>query len=109
MAYDTGLAQRIRDQLRDRTDVVEKKMFGGVCYLLHGNMSCGVHKDRLIVRVGPEKHQDALSREHTGEFDITGRPMKGWVTVEPEGYESDEDLESWVGKGLSFALTLPAK
>jgi hypothetical protein len=74
-----------------------------------GNMACGVYKDSLIVRVGPERYEKALGRPHTRPFDITGRPMKGWVMVEREGYGSDEALRGWVRQGVDFALTLPPK
>ncbi len=109
MAFDEGLAQRVREQLEARTDMEEKKMFGGVGFLLSGNIACGVHKEKLIVRVGPDSYEDALGEKHAGVFDITGRPMKGWITVEPKGYESDDDLVAWVEKGVTFASTLPAK
>ncbi len=109
MAYDEGLAQRIRDVLAGHPALVEKKMFGGVGFMLHGNMACGVNGDDLIVRVGPERYDQALMQPHARPFDFTGRPMKGWVMVGPEGYESDEDLESWVQQGVDFALSLPPK
>lgn len=109
MAYDEGLAQRVRETLNEPPGLVEKKMFGGVGYMLHGNMACGVYKDKLIVRVGPEGHAGAMSRPHTAPFDITGRAMKGWVMVEAAGYESDDDLKEWVQLGVDFALTLPSK
>ena len=109
MAYDEGLAQRVGEVLASRAEIDEKRMFGGVGYLLNGNMACGVYGDRLIVRVGPEAYASALSRPHTREFDLTGRPMKGWVTVGPEGYESAEQLETWIEQGLEFALSLPPK
>ena len=109
MAYDEGLAQRLREVLGDRPDMLEKKMFGGVGVMLDGNMACGVHGDRLIVRVGPERYETALSRPHVGEFDITGRPMRGWITVGPGGYDSDDDLAEWVQRGVDFALTLLPK
>lgn len=109
MAYDEGLSQRIRELLADRPDLVEKKMFGGVGYMLQGNMACGVNKDELIVRVAPESHEELLEKPHTRTFDLTGRPMKGWILVAPGGYESDTDLQNWVELGVEFALSLPAK
>ena len=109
MAYDEGLAQRIRELLDEQPGNVEKKMFGGVGFIIHGNMACGVHKDALVVRVGPEKYQDALDKPHTREFDITGRSMKGWVMVTSDGYETDEALKDWVLQGVEFALSLPPK
>jgi TfoX/Sxy family transcriptional regulator of competence genes len=109
MAYDEGLTQRIEDVLGDRPDLVAKKMFGGVGFMLRGNMACGVNKDNLIVRVGPERYEQALSQPHVKEFDITGRPMKGWISVEPAGYEADDDLNRWLQQGIDFALSLPPK
>ena len=84
MAYDEGLAHRVREVLRDLPGLVEKKMFGGIGFLVHGNMACGVNGDELIVRVGPEGYQEALARPHARPFDMTGRPMKGWVWVASE-------------------------
>jgi len=109
MAYDEGLAVRIEETLGDQPDLVAKKMFGGVGYMVRGNMACGVNKEDLIVRVGPDRYEGALAQPRTREFDMTGRPMKGWVVVEPEGCESDEALESWVQQGVEFALSLPPK
>jgi hypothetical protein len=109
MAYDEGVAQRIREALERAPGLVEKKMFGGVGYMLHGNMACGVNGNDLIVRVGPERYAEALARPHAREFDLTGRPMRGWVSVAPDGYESDEDLDAWVQQGVKYALSLPAK
>lgn len=109
MAYNEGLAQRIREMLDEQPGNVEKKMFGGVGFIIHGNMACGVHKDTLVVRVGPERYQDALAKPHTRPFDITGRSMKGWVMVASDGYEMDEALQNWVQQGVEFALSLPPK
>ena len=109
MAYDEGLAQRVTELLEEMPGFNEKKMFGGVCYLLNGNMACGVLNDDIIVRVGPEQYEGSLKLPHTREFDFTGRPMKGWVMVSQEGQESDEDLAVWVRKGVNFALSLPPK
>jgi len=109
MAYDEGLARRIREILSGRDGLVEKKMFGGVGFMLHGNMACGVHKDMLIVRVGPEGHEAAMAKPHTRPFDITGRAMRGWVMVSADGCAEDEALEAWVKRGINFALALPSK
>jgi TfoX/Sxy family transcriptional regulator of competence genes len=109
MAYDEGLAHRIREILADQPGLVEKKMFGGIGFMLHGNMACGVNKEDLIVRVGPEQYETALAGPHVKPFDLTGRPMTGWVMVEPDGYESDEALKGWVQQGVDFALSLPSK
>jgi len=90
MAFDESLAQRIRDGLARKQGVEEKSMFGGVGFLLNGNMLVGVWKNSLIVRIGPEVYEDVLLEPHVTEFDITGRSIKGWVLVEPEGVEDDE-------------------
>lgn len=109
MAYDKTLAARVRAVLGEHDELIEKRMFGGVGYLLRGNMACGVHADRVIVRVGPEAYEEALADPHTRPFDLTGRPMTGWVTVGPEGHATDAALAEWVRRGVSFALTLPPK
>ena len=109
MAYDEGLAQRVRELLGEQPGFVEKKMFGGIGFILHGNMACGINQENLIVRVGPDQYEAALTRPNTRVFDITGRPMTGWVTVEPDGYESDEALTEWVRQGVDFARSLPPK
>jgi TfoX/Sxy family transcriptional regulator of competence genes len=109
MPYDEGLAYRIREMLGNQPGLEEKKMFGGVGFMLRGNMACGVYKESLVVRLGPERNDEALARPHARPFDITGKPMKGWVMVAAEGCAEDEDLQSWVRQGVDFALTLPAK
>ena len=109
MTYDEGLAERLRDTLRDYPDVIEKKMFGGNGLMIQGNLLCGIIGDELIVRVGPDQYESALAESHTKEFDFTGRHMKGWVAVTPDGFEDDEDLSAWVQMALDFVLTLPAK
>jgi len=107
MAYDRGLAERIRELLAEQPGYAERKMFGGLGFLLHGNMTCGVINDALIVRVGlPDS---ALALPHTRVFDITGRAMKGWIMVSGAGYETDDDLAGWIRRGNAFALTLPPK
>ncbi len=108
MAYNLKLAERIRDQL-EGMPYVEKKMFGGVGYLLHGNMACGVIKDDLIVRVDPEKHAALLKKPHARPFDMTGRPMKGWIVVEADGLKTSRQLSAWIREGVAFAVTLPPK
>jgi TfoX/Sxy family transcriptional regulator of competence genes len=109
MVYDEGLAQRVRELIDEHPGYVEKKMFGGIGFLLNGNMACGVNQENLIVRVGAEAYADALSEPHVEIFDITGRAMTGWVMVKEPGYRSEVDLRDWVEKGLEFSLTLPAK
>jgi hypothetical protein len=109
MAYDEELAARVRKALDNTEGLVEKKMFGGVGYMLHGNMACGVLGNKVIIRVGPDRHAMTIEQPETVPFDITGRPMKGWVMVLPEGYETDEMLMSWLQEGISFAKSLPPK
>jgi TfoX/Sxy family transcriptional regulator of competence genes len=109
MGFDETLAGRIRDALARKSGVEEKKMFGGVGFLLDGNMLVGVWKDSLIVRLGPEKGDEALLEPHVREFDITGKPMKGWVLVESEGVEDDDQLNEWIERAMEFVKTLPAK
>jgi len=107
MAFDESLAQRIRDGQARKQGVEEKSMFGGVGFLLNGNMLVGVWKNSLIVRIGPEVYEDVLLEPHVTEFDITGRPMKGWVLVEPEGVEDDEQLKNWIQQAVKFVGNLP--
>jgi len=110
MAYAEGLAQRIRDILAEQQlTPVEKRMFGGLSFMLQGNFACGLTRDDLVVRVGPGRYAQALAHPQVREMDFTGRPMKGWVYVNPDGYESDEDLAAWVQQGIDFALSLPPK
>jgi TfoX N-terminal domain len=109
MPYDTLLAARLRAALGPLPNLEEKKMFGGVGFLVNGNLACGVYKNELIVRVGPEVYAEAISRPHTHEFNITGHPMAGWVMVAQQGSATEKDLGDWVRQGLDFARSLPAK
>ena len=109
MAYDEGLVGRVREALLEVQNLVEKKMFGGVGFLVRGNMACGVNQDYLIVRVGREMYEQALRQPHVSVFDMTGRPMTGWVRVAPAGCSLEEDLREWVRQGVDFALSLPPK
>ena len=109
MAHDEILEQRVRSLLSDRSDLQIKRMFGGVGFMLQGNMACGVHSDYLIVRVGPERYEEALALPQTRVFDLSGRPMTGWITVAAKHLNSDEDLSAWLQQGVDFALTLPPK
>src|ERR1700704_1461346 len=108
MAFDESLAARIRDALARKKNIEVKKMFGGIGFLLQGNMLVGVWKNSLIVRVGPDGYEDALLEAHVKEFDITGRPMKGWVLVEPEGVEDDDQLKGWIQQAVKFVGKLAA-
>lgn len=109
MAFDEGLAHRLREALADEAGLVERKMFGGLAFMLGGNMCCGVVGERLMVRVGPAAYDAALKRPHARPMDFTGKPLKGMIYVDPEGFESDKDLAAWVKAGVSFARSLPAK
>ena len=108
MAYNLKLAERIRADLGD-IPFVEKKMFGGVGFLIHGNMAVGVHKEDLLVRVDAQKHDKLIKKTGAKVFDITGKPMKGWLMVEPEGCKTKKQLSTWIREGVEFALTLPPK
>jgi TfoX/Sxy family transcriptional regulator of competence genes len=109
MVYDDILAERIRKLMQDRIGFQEKKMFGGIGFLLRGNMACGVIRDDLIIRVGGDGYTSALLKPNVELFDLTGRAMTGWVVVKEPGYQSDDDLREWVEQGVAYCLTLPAK
>lgn len=109
MAYDDSLADRIRDSLRSTRGIVEKKLFGGIGFLLDGHLLVCVWKDSLIVRLGPEDGERALEEPHVRVFDVTGRPMKGWVMVESDGLDKDDELKRWVNRAMRFVETLPPK
>jgi TfoX/Sxy family transcriptional regulator of competence genes len=109
MAYDERIANRIKKLVSDWKNATDKKMFGGVCHLLNGNMFCGVHKEFLILRLGEEKADAVLKLPHVRPFDITGRPMKGWVMVAADGFKSDGELKKWLDQARDFVRTLPAK
>ena len=109
MAFDTELAARVRKELGKRKGLAEKRMFGGLAFLLNGNMCCGVHGRELIVRLNPTDTDRALEDRHVRLFDLTGRPMKGWILVQAAGLTTAADLAKWVGTGLKYAASLPAK
>ena len=109
MAYDEGVAQQVREALQRQSNVVEKKMFGGLAFMVRGNMCCGVIGEELMVRVGPEGYETALTQPHARKMDFTGKPLKGFVYVESDGFDSDDDLQAWVDRALEFVLSLPAK
>ena len=106
MAYNKELAARVRTALVASSAITEKKMFGGLSFLLGGKMCCGVIDDNLVVRVGPDGYEDALAQPNARPMDFTGRPMAGWVYVAPEGHLNDESLAGWVMRGLDFAASL---
>ncbi|MFA6148951.1 MAG: TfoX/Sxy family protein [bacterium] len=109
MAFDEAVAKRVRKALAGASDVVEKRMFGGIAFMVRGNMCCGVIGGRLMLRVGPDGYGTALSRPHAKPMDFTGRPMKGMVYVEPAGFATPRDLMVWIERAMKFALSLPAK
>jgi hypothetical protein len=109
MAYDESLAARVEAILSERSDVAGRKMFGGLAFMLSGNMCCCVTDKGLMVSVGPDVYAEALALPHAGPMDPTGRPMRGWVLVDPNGLASRTSLGEWVTRGTEFAATLPAK
>jgi TfoX/Sxy family transcriptional regulator of competence genes len=109
MAYDEVLADRIRDAIGPRNGVMEKKMFGGVAFLLDGKMFCGITNDDLMVRVGPDRHEASLAEAHVRPMDFTGRPMKGYVFVGAKGTKSQDAVRKWVELATAFVATLPGK
>ena len=109
MPYDEELAERVRDAISMRDGLSEREMFGGIGFMLGGNMACGVIGEDLIVRLAPQDAERALAEADTRPFDFKGRPMKGWIFVAPRGTESDEALAEWVDAGAAFAASLPAK
>ncbi len=109
MAYDTQLAERIRQALNRQRSIREQHMFGGICFLLNGNILVGVWRDSLIARLGPEEAAKALREPDVKPFDITGHPMRNWVMVRPAGLEDDEQLLHWISRARSFVRQLPKK
>src|SRR5688572_23890839 len=106
MGYDEKLADRIRRAVGPRSDVTEKKMFGGLAFLLDGKMFCGIANDDLMVRVGPERHEASLAEAHVRPMDFTGRPMTGYVFVGPGGSRTEKAVKKWVDRGAAFVATL---
>lgn len=109
MTYDEGLAERIRGILQERPDVAEKKMFGGIVFMIGGHMCVGIVKDDLMVRVGTEAHERLVRQPHARPMDFTGKPMKGFLYVASMGLKGQADLERWVECGVEYAVSLPAK
>ena len=108
MAYDLKFAERVRTELHG-LPFVEKKMFGGLGYLVNGNMACGWYKNDMVVRIDPAKHDAFLKKKFVKPFALRGKPMKGWLLVEPDGYKTAKQLSVWVKLGVEYALTLPPK
>jgi hypothetical protein len=110
VAYDEAFADRVRDLLAPREGLTERQMFGGIAFMVRGNMACGVSgRGGLMVRLGPEEYERALKEPGVRQFDMTGRPMRGWILVAPEAVVDDEALAGWVDAGADFATSLPPK
>ena len=109
MAFDEGLAGRIRDLLQYRHRVTERKMFGGLAFMLNGHLLVGILGDTLLARVGVNHYSDALNQPYTREMDFTGKPMRGYVYVAPQGFESDSGLEQWLNCCTACVESLPPK
>ena len=109
MSYDPAAAERVRHLLSGRNDVVEKKMVGGLSFLVNGNMCCGITDMALMVRVGAERREQALREPHVRPMLFAGRALSGFVCIEPAGYAADDALAGWVQRGLDFVSALPAK
>ena len=109
MAFDEKLAARLREIFNKTGQFTEKKMFGGIAFMLNGNMCCGVINDLLMARVGRDRYEASLALPHVRPMDFTGKPMTGYVYVEPEGYKEDVDLKVWVDRCVDFVSTLPGK
>jgi TfoX/Sxy family transcriptional regulator of competence genes len=107
VAYDADVAGRVRQALAGKEGIAEKKMFGGIAFLLDGNMLIGVVDDKLLVRAGPKQYDAALKRPHAGPMTLTGKPMRGFVTVEPAGFATGQDLRGWVSLALGYVRELP--
>ena len=109
MAYDENLADRVRALLKGKRSVTEKKMFGGLCFMVNGNMACGVEKNKLVVRVDPGDYEKFLKQKHIRKMDFTGKPLKGFIYVLPDGLIRSDSLKKWVDRGAQFARSLPKK
>ena len=109
MAYDHDVADDVRARIGDHPGLTEREMFGGIAFMIGGNMAVGVINDELMVRVGKEAHDDAVAHPGARIFDFSARPMRGWIAVAPEGFAGDADIQRWVDQGVSYAESLPAK
>jgi len=109
MAYDEHTADRIRTVLKGKTPFNEKKMFGGIAFMVRGHMTIGIANENLMVRVGKDAHEEAVSQPHARPMDFTGKPMKGYIYVDPGGYPTDPDLASWIDRALAFNATMEEK
>lgn len=109
MAFDGRLANDVRARIGARPELTERQMFGGVAFTINGNMALGVSGDELMVRVGKDAHDQAETRRGARMFDLSSRPMRGWIVVAPEGLGDDDDLDMWIAQGLAYAQSLPPK
>jgi TfoX/Sxy family transcriptional regulator of competence genes len=109
MPYDETVAKRVRNVLKRRKGVTERKMFGGIAFLVNGHMCCGVNEKNIVLRLGKEGAAEAIRERHTREMDFTGTPMASMIYLTPTGYRSEEDLKAWVDRAVQFAKTLPPK
>lgn len=109
MAYDQGIADEVRTAIGDHPGLSEREMFGGIVFMVNGNMAVGVTGEELMVRVGKDAHEEAVAKPGARVFDMGARPMKGWVGVASEGFATEAALEAWVAQGVAYAESLPAK
>jgi TfoX/Sxy family transcriptional regulator of competence genes len=110
MAFDEQLAQRVRERLDERPDIDERRMFGGLAFLFAGNLCCGIHGDELIVRLEPgDAAQLLVTGSDVRPFDVTGRPMRGWLLIGPRATAEDDELHGWIERSVAFASGLPPK
>ncbi|MGR3660232.1 MAG: TfoX/Sxy family protein [Paracoccaceae bacterium] len=109
MAYDEGLAAMMRDDLIDQNGITERKMFGGLCFMMNGNMVCGVHTGGGMFRVGKSREAEARSIEGAGELTFTGRPMGGMIEVDEDAMADDKRRGKWIALAVKNAASLPAK
>jgi hypothetical protein len=109
MAFDEGLGERVRTLFDGAPDVTERRMFGGLAFMVAGNMACGIIGDDLLVRVTRDEYDTVLALPHVRQMDFTGRPMRGFVVVDAEGVAEDDDLTAWVDRGVDVVRALPPK
>jgi len=109
MSYDESLAQRVHNLLKRQQGFSQRKMFGGLCFMLHGNMCCGITQNELMLRLGEINAQKALEMPYTRVMDFTGKPLKSMIFVEQPGFKEDDDLKYWVSQAVKFVKSLPPK
>ena len=109
MAYNTAIADDIRARIGHHPGLTEREMFGGIAFMINGNMAVGVSGEELMVRVGKDAHDEAVARAGARTFDMSARPMRGWISVAPEGFAIEEDFDAWVDRGVGYAEALPPK